>query len=233
MRRYLLVDDNLELAENLAEILRDRGDEVDLASDGQQALDFLRSRRFDALITDMKMPAMGGAHLVHALRAVDPLLPAIVVTAFSESDDLEIARREGLLAVLSKPVPLPRLFELLDKARRGGAVALVEDDAALSENLAELLRSRGFTAVTASSLLEAERFGDVRPFAALVDLRIPGGVFGEAMDRLDRRFPGLPQIVITAFADRPLPRRPHAVFPKPFDTDAVLAELEALYRKEP
>lgn len=233
MRRYLLVDDNLELAENLAEILRDRGDEVDIASNGQAALDLLRGRRFDALVTDMKMPAMGGAHLVHALRAIDPLLPAIVLTAFSESDDLEIARREGLLAVLSKPVPLPRLFELLDRARRGGAVALVEDDSSLSENLAEVLRSRGFTAVTASSLLEAERFGEVQPFAALVDLRVPGGVFGEVMERLDRRFPGLPQIVITAYADRPLPRLAHAVFAKPFDTDELIEKLEALYLSRP
>src|SRR5205823_596677 len=83
VRRYLLVDDNLAFAENLAEILRDGGAEVSVAGNGARALELARAGRFDALVTDMRMPVMSGATLVHEIRRVDPALPAIVVTAYT------------------------------------------------------------------------------------------------------------------------------------------------------
>ena len=72
----------------------------------------------------------------------DPNLPAVVITAYTNDDDLEAARNEGVLAVLPKPAPVARLLELLGAARRGGLVAIIEDDAALSDNLSEVLRRR-------------------------------------------------------------------------------------------
>ena len=150
MRSFLLVDDNVAFAENIAEILRDAGHVVASATSGADALRAARERKFDALVTDMRMPVMSGAKVVHEIRRGDPELPAIVVTAYTGEDDLASARNEGLLAVLPKPVPVERLIELLETARRGALVALVEDDAALADNLCEALRDRGFSAVTAA-----------------------------------------------------------------------------------
>ncbi len=229
MRHYLVVDDNLAFAENLAEILRDGGDEVSLASTGVQALQLARDARFDAVLTDMRMPSMGGAQLVHELRSMDPGVPAVVATAYTGDDDLETARREGLLAVLAKPIPVRRLLQLLGAARRDGLVVVVEDDQALSDNLSEALRLRGLTAVTASSVLETQRLGPVRPFAAIVDLRVPGGPDGEAMRQLNARFPNLPMVVITGH-DLPPPVLPVALLRKPFSSEALLSEIERLYR---
>lgn len=229
MRTYLVVDDNRDFAENLAEILRDRGDEVAVAASGPEAVALARARRFDAVLTDMRMPFMGGAEVVHEVRRGDLGVPALVVTAHVGDDALEAARREGLLAVLPKPIDVPRLLELLAAARRDGLVAVVEDDVRLSDNLCEALRSRGFAAVTAASVTETDRLGPVRPFCALVDLRLPGGPDGEAMRRLAARFPGLPTIVVTALAD--VPSVPHeAFFSKPFDTGQLLAAVERLHR---
>ncbi len=229
MRRYLIVDDNRALAENLSEIASDLGDEVTVAENGVQALELARAQRFDVLVTDMRMPFMGGAELVHRVRRVDPGLAAIVVTAYVRDGDLEDARREGLLATLGKPVPIPRLLELLRAARRDGLVVVIEDDRALCDNLSEALRGRGFSAVTAASVLETERLGPVLPFCALVDLRVPGGPHGEAMRRLAQRFPGLPMIVVTGY-DEPPPLPHEGFFTKPFDTGALLAAVERLHR---
>ncbi len=229
MRRYLIVDDNRDFAENLAEILRDQGDEAELAGSGAEALGLVRARRFDAVLTDMRMPLMGGAEVVHELRRVDPGAPAMVITAHVGDDAIEAARREGLLAVLPKPVEVGRLLELLAAARRDGLVVVVEDDPRMSDNLCEALRTRGFAAVTAASILETERLGPVRPFCALVDLRLPGGPHGEAMRRLAARFPGLPMIVVTAY-DEPAPIPHHGHFSKPFDTPELLAAVERLHR---
>lgn len=233
MRHYLLVDDNEAFAENLAEILRDRGDEASVAGSGAQALALVRDRSFDAMLTDMRMPVMGGAEVVHRARALDPGLPAIVATAYTGDEELRIAREEGLLAVLQKPVNVEKLLRLLGAAQRDGLVVLVEDDEHFADNLTEALRDEGLTAVSAHTVAEADRLRQVRPFAALVDLRVPGGPDGEALRRIDARFPALPKLIITAHAagtTLPLAER---VFHKPFDTAALLDELRRLYRARP
>ncbi|MDY7228235.1 response regulator [Hyalangium rubrum] len=226
MRRYLLLDDNQAFAENIAEILRDAGDSATVVTDGADALALAKTTRFDALLTDMKMPGMSGAAAVHHIRRVDPGIAALVVTAYPGENDLEAARREGLLAVLPKPVPVPTLMGLLSTARRDGLIALVEDDPALSDNLSEVLRGRGFSCATARSVLEADQLSMVKPFAALVDLRLPGGPDGEALRRLKARFPDMPVFVITAYPEM-IPELPtDRVFSKPFDTAALVEALE-------
>jgi CheY-like chemotaxis protein len=230
MRRILVTDDNRAFAENLAEILEDAGYEAVVADSGAEALRRATSSRFDVLLSDMRMPEMGGAEFVHRVRRVDPGLPAIVITAYTYDNDLAQARREGLLGVLPKPVPVPTLLELLAVARRGGLLVLIEDDASLADNLTEVLQARGFASVTAASALETERLGDISPFTALVDLRMPGEVDGEAMRKLALRFPGLPMLVVTGHLEIAPPVHYEGYFAKPFDTTDLLAAIEHLYR---
>jgi DNA-binding NtrC family response regulator len=199
---------------------------VTVVGGGAQAIEAARATRFDAMITDMRMPVMTGARLVHEIRAVDPGLPAVVVTAYTGEDDLVAARDEGLLAVLPKPAPIPRLIELLRQARRNGLVALVDDDSALADNLAEALRDRGFSAVTAHSVAETGRLGGVRPFAALVDIRVKGGGDGDALRSVLRQNPGLPVFAMTAFPESMHAIEALRIFEKPFETGELLDAIE-------
>lgn len=228
MRRYLFVDDNLEFAENLVEIAGDLGCDCEMAASGAEGIRKVSRTRFDAIVTDMRMPGGGGAALVHEIRRVDPGLPAVVLTAHAGDAALEAARMQGLLAVLAKPAPIDRLLALLGAARRDGLVAVLEDDPALLDNLTEALRMRGFAAVTAGTVLDTDRLGPVRPFAALADLRLPGGPDGEAIRRLEAKFPGIPFVTVTAFPDS-APAGSRATFGKPFDTAALLDVVERIH----
>lgn len=230
MRKILITDDNRPFAENLAEILEDAGYEPTVANSGAEALKLAAATRFDALLSDMRMPHMGGAELVHHVRRVDPGLPAIVITAYTYDNDLLRARQEGLLAILSKPVPVPMLIELLEVARRDGLVAIVEDDPKLSDNLSEALRSHGYGTVTASSVIETELLGAVSLCMGLVDMRLPGGPDGEAMRKLASRFPGLPLLVITGHEQVTPPIDPAGYFRKPFDTTSLIGAMERIYQ---
>ena len=232
MAKILITDDNRPFADNLGEILEDVGHTVVIAESGEAALSHVQQTRFDVLLSDMRMPEMGGAELVHRVRRLDPGLPAIVVTAFTNDNDLATARAEGLLAVLSKPLPIATLLHLVDVAQRHGLVALVEDDPQMSDNVTEVLRDAGFAAVTASSVLETQRLGDVSPFMALVDLRVPGGLDGAAMQTLAKRFPGLDMVVITAHGSAATPVQPYMVFGKPFQTSQLLAAVREIHQRK-
>lgn len=228
MRKVLIVDDNVAFGENIAEIVSDAGvAEAVVADSGMRALELLKSDRFDVMVTDMRMPRMDGAQLISHARQVDPSLPVVVLTAFTADDDLSRARNHGILSVLPKPAPVPRLLELIAQARRGSVVAVVEDDVPLAENIAEALRDRGFATVVAHSVSEAERLGGA-PCVALVDLRVPGGADGAALTLLKARFPDLPIVVVTAYRDEIEIPATVPVIEKPFVMTNLLAIIEEL-----
>lgn len=146
-RRYLVVDDNQPLAENLAEILETSGAEVDVEWDAEAALRRLQARRYTALVTDMRMPGLGGAELIAAARQADPALPALVVTAFSGDADLARVERMGVLATLPKPIPVETLLHRLEQARRGAVVWVVCAAANEVSRVMEFVRDHGCTPV--------------------------------------------------------------------------------------
>ena len=144
-RRYLVVDDNQPLAENLAEILETSGAQVDVEVNPLAALRRLQSRRYTALVTDMRMPGLGGAELLAAARQMDPALPALVVTAFIGDADLARVERMGVLATLPKPVPVEMLLQRLEHARRGAVVWVVCGASDRVNKLMEFVREHGCT----------------------------------------------------------------------------------------
>ena len=227
MRHYLVVDDNAAFAENTAEILREQGASVTVATTGAQALAEAASTQFDAVVTDMRMPHMGGVELLRALRRLDPGLPAVVLTAYASDASLGEARGEGLYAVLQKPVDVGRLIALLGRVRRDATVALVEDDPVLADNLEEALRAHGYSVVSASRVEETAALAAARPDLAVVDWRVPGGAFGEALVRLRARFPALPCVVISGYEVAQPVDGAAALLRKPFRMEELLDSLAA------
>lgn len=227
-RSVLIVDDNPAFAENVAEVLEATGHEAVIETEPKRALELLRHRRFDALITDMRMPQVNGAELVREVRGIDPGLPVVLVTAYANDAELRCAQRDGVAAVLPKAQQLlPKLLATLDGLRRDAMVLLVEDDAALRETLTEALAGRGYTVIGLADLEDLDATA-ARPCVALVDLRLRGCAFGQALERARARFPGTPVLIISAYAQELGQLEGAELFAKPFDTAALIARIEAL-----
>jgi CheY-like chemotaxis protein len=178
-RRYLLVDDNLAFAENVAEILGDLGAEVTQAGDAPHALDALSRERFDVMMTDMKMPGVSGTELLRLVRERDPGLPVVLVSAYTGADQLQEARRLGLLAFVAKTAGPEELISLLSHAQRDAVALVLTDDDARLEQLREGLARRGITVVS-------EDLGAVSPRAIVHDEGC------RSLARVRARFPKLP-----------------------------------------
>lgn len=121
----LLVEDDAAIVTSLGDALRDEGLEVEVAENGREALEILRSgfRPF-AIILDLMMPIMDGWDFRYE-QLRDPALreiPVVVITATGFSADT-IRAQFGKVDLLSKPVPYPELLDLLDRARGAGSTA--------------------------------------------------------------------------------------------------------------
>ncbi|HEV3198248.1 MAG TPA: EAL domain-containing protein [Bryobacteraceae bacterium] len=104
--RLLLVDDDEALRSLLSRRLRRSGYHVDLAEDGSQALDMIRSQTYDLLLLDHLMPGINGIEVLRRIREKwSPSdLPVIMVTAVQESADVVSALRLGANDYVTKPV---------------------------------------------------------------------------------------------------------------------------------
>jgi DNA-binding NtrC family response regulator len=116
--RVLVVDDKPAMAEMVADDLCDRGYEGVAVSSGVEALRRLRTERFDAVVTDLRMPDMDGFAVLRASRNLDPSRPVILMTAFTAIDTAMRAFEVGAYQYLMKPFRLDTLAKVLEKALR-------------------------------------------------------------------------------------------------------------------
>src|SRR2546430_1143083 len=114
-RRILVVDDNVDAAEALGELLRDYGHEVATAHDGTRALDHARLHRPDIVLLDISMPEMDGYEVAKRIRGELGLGDALLValTGFGEDGHRRVAREAGFDQHVTKPVDTSKLEELL------------------------------------------------------------------------------------------------------------------------
>jgi DNA-binding NtrC family response regulator len=111
--RVLVVDDESSARSALAELLREEGYEVQSAADGYKALGRVDSWDPDVVITDVKMPALGGIELMTKLRERLPEVAVVVMTAYGSVEGAVEAMHLGADDYLSKPVHLPQLLVVL------------------------------------------------------------------------------------------------------------------------
>jgi DNA-binding NtrC family response regulator len=112
----LLVDDEPELRRLLHRTLSRAGFEVVDAENGRVALEAARLTRFDAVISDVRMPCMGGMELLERLQLEAPGLPVVLISGSLELTDREGAIALGAFDFLPKPIQLTEVNEVALRA---------------------------------------------------------------------------------------------------------------------
>lgn len=120
-RRVLVADDEDKIRRIIRDVLRSRGCVVDVCSNGGEAIARLESAgdaRYDAVISDIKMPDRNGYEVFSAARRLDPTVRVILMTGFGYDPHHSIVRasQEGLQSVLFKPFQIERLIDEVRKA---------------------------------------------------------------------------------------------------------------------
>ncbi len=99
------------------------------ARNGEEALRMVRPGAYDAVVTDLRMPGIDGLQLTARLKAVDPALPVLLITAFGSLEAAREAMRLGAFDFLSKPFSPEELTAALNKALKGETRLKVEEPA--------------------------------------------------------------------------------------------------------
>ncbi|MXN74135.1 response regulator [Burkholderia sp. 4701] len=133
--RVLVVEDNEANRELLREQMSLLGCEVATACDGRAGLDAMKSEAWDIVLTDINMPLMNGYEFARTARAEQSTVPIVAISASVTGDELSRCKASGISKVLTKPVSLEQLHELLSsvvKGKRSSVLPAKEQQALLA-----------------------------------------------------------------------------------------------------
>ncbi len=139
--KVLLVDDEQDFVEVLAERLRTRGLTVDTAVTGLTAVVKAEETRFDAIVLDMAMPGMDGIETLERLLELNPDLQVILLTGRATLEQAVTAIKLGALDLLEKPAELDTLVKKIeDAARRRWSI----EEKRIEEKVDDIIRKKGW-----------------------------------------------------------------------------------------
>jgi DNA-binding NtrC family response regulator len=132
--RLLVVDDEKNIREGLAESLALEGYEVVTAADGASGWERFEKGDIDLVITDLRMPGMGGEEFQRRINAESPSLPVIILTGHGTVENAVSAMRNGAYDFITKPPSIDHLAMLVQRALQNRELAL--KNRSLEEELA-------------------------------------------------------------------------------------------------
>ena len=122
--RILIIDDEPDMVDNCARILRRAGYRCLTAVEPHRAVSLLESERPDLLLTDLKMPGLDGLALLRRAKEVDPALPVVVITGFATIESAVAAMKDGAFDYLPKNFATDELMVVVERALRQRRLAL-------------------------------------------------------------------------------------------------------------
>lgn len=116
-KSILIIDDDAAMLRALNKVLSGEGAVVTSASWAGEAMEHLTDKlqRFDLIITDLRMPILGGQTILGAVTVALPRVPVIIITAFSNPELKAECLRSGAAAFLEKPLDTRQLLEVIEQ----------------------------------------------------------------------------------------------------------------------
>ena len=112
--RILVVEDDQDFAEGLADVLELEGHQVSVASSGEEAIDLFAERSFQVTLLDMQLPGINGVECLRRLKEMNGEVVVLLITGYSAPALLDEGLRAGAREVLQKPFDSGVLLELIE-----------------------------------------------------------------------------------------------------------------------
>ncbi len=180
--KVLIVDDEVNLAETMAEVLERAGYDVILAHDGEDGLKALERAEPNIILTDLKMTGMDGLTLLRRAKKELPDVEVVVITGHGDVETAVQAMRDGASNYVQKPVGLVELRTMVDKAAE--RFRLGQDNRQLKQQLDEKFGFEGLIGNSPKILEIINRLKSIAPTSATVLIQGETGTGKEVIAKL-------------------------------------------------
>jgi DNA-binding NtrC family response regulator len=116
--KIIIVDDQIGVLESFKEILKIKDYEVAGFQGGKEAIESMKTNKYDIAFVDLKMPEMDGIEVLKKLKENDPSIEVVIVTAYASEESFANAITLGAMEYLRKPFLMGEVYALADRALR-------------------------------------------------------------------------------------------------------------------
>ena len=114
--KVLIVDDEPRILLLMRGLMKSNGYDVETAPDGPAALEIVKTGSVDVVMTDLRMQPMDGMQLFREIKAVNPAIPVVLITAYASVETAIEAMKSGVFDYLTKPFKVDELVSCLKRA---------------------------------------------------------------------------------------------------------------------
>jgi len=115
-KKALVIDDEQIVLDSVGTLLRDEGFDVDVCLSGRKGLDWAIERKYDVILTDIRMPDIGGIRVLRDIKRIHPSLPVIMITGYASVDSAVQAMKLGAADYIEKPFEPEQLIDSVNRA---------------------------------------------------------------------------------------------------------------------
>ena len=235
--KILILDDDVDVAEGIADILELHGHDVTIVHNGINAIEAFKETDFDVGFFDVKMPGMNGVESFIEIKKIKPDAKVFMMTGYSVEQLLEQALDNGALGVMRKPFEVDELITKLDGIREG-LIVVADADPNFTAQIVPMLEKQGYSVLVARTGPEALEAVNGNVNLLILDFELPILSGLEVYLELKRRGCEVPTIVVTAQQEDQSEAmdklRQHAIsgfFHKPFDVEELVETVQKIEAK--
>ena len=237
-KTILIIDDEPEVLQAVATLVRHEGYDVMLAESGEKTLGILTRRSFDLILTDLMMPGNTGWQVLEAAKQQYPDIKVVVFTGYIDDQGEAMLVDRNTDGFLVKPIDVAKMRSLLasllgDEELIGGRIVAVDDERVTLTMVEDVLSDSGMSVTSFESAQEALSGANLDPpDLFVIDVEMPN-MNGFEMCEVLRNNNGLariPIIILTGHADRKTVLRAlelgvQGFVIKPYDAENLVAKV--------
>jgi DNA-binding NtrC family response regulator len=115
-KKAIVIDDEQIVLDSVSQILIDEDYEVDVSLSGREGLDWAIERPYDIVLTDIRMPDIGGMRVLRDIKRIKPSLPVVIITGYATAKSAVQAMKLGAADYIEKPFEPEQLLEAVSRA---------------------------------------------------------------------------------------------------------------------
>ena len=153
-QKALVIDDEQVVLDSVNKILKDENYEVDVTLSGREGLNWAIQKKYDIVLTDIRMPDIGGMRVLRDIKRANPSLPVVMITGYASVQSSVQAMKLGAADYIEKPFTPDQLIEAVASALDIAATRPPEEQALIhKEEMITILERAAFDSEFIAQLL--------------------------------------------------------------------------------